>query len=102
MAVMLVYLLEPLGLTMEDLPDMGTLLQGSASLLGEFQVYTRAPLISRQHSVSLCARAGLSKAALAHGGWPGLQRVYQSHPFQHNRLCTQRHTLLRPLCCQTR
>ena len=65
MAVMLVYLLEPLGLTMEDLPDMGTLLQGSASLLGDqFQVYTRAPLILRQQllSVSLCARAGLRQS----------------------------------------
>ena len=104
MAVMLVYLLEPLGLTMEDLPDMGTLLQGSASLLGDqFQVYTRAPLILRQQLLFPYVH-GLAfiKAALAHGGWPGLQRVYQHPPFPHNRLCIQRHTLLRHLCCQTR
>jgi len=82
MAVMLVYLLEPLGLTMEDLPDMGTLLQGSASLLGDqFQVYTRAPLILRQQLLFPYVH-GLAfvKAALAHGGWPGLQRVYQHPP----------------------
>jgi len=82
MAVMLVYLLEPLGLTMEDLPDMETLLQGSASLLGDqFQVYTRAPLILRQQLLFPYVH-GLAfvKAALAHGGWPGLQRVYQHPP----------------------
>jgi hypothetical protein len=82
MAVMLVYLLEPLGLTMADLPDMGTLLQGSASLLGEqFQVYTRAPLILRQQLLFPYVH-GLAfvKAALAHGGWPGLQRIYQHPP----------------------
>ena len=82
MAVMLVYLLEPLGLRMEDLPDMGTLLQSSASLLGEqFQVYTRAPLILRQQLLFPYVH-GLAfvKAALARGGWPELQRVYQHPP----------------------
>jgi hypothetical protein len=82
MAVMLIYLLEPLGLTMADLPDMGTLLQGSAALLGDqFQVYTRAPLILRQQLLFPYVH-GLAfvKAALAHGGWPGLQRVYQHPP----------------------
>jgi hypothetical protein len=82
MAVMLVYLLEPLGLTMADLPDMGTLLQGSASLLGDqFQVYARAPLILRQQLLFPYVH-GLAfvKAALAQGGWPGLQRVYQHPP----------------------
>src|SRR5437867_4825804 len=82
MAVMLVYLLEPLGLSMEDLPDMGTLLQSSASLLGDqFQVYTRAPLILRQQLLFPYVH-GLAfvKAALAQGGWPGLQRVYQHPP----------------------
>ena len=82
MAVMLVYLLEPLGLTMADLPDMGALLQGSAALLGDqFQVYTRAPLILRQQLLFPYVH-GLAfvKAALAHRGWPGLQRVYQHPP----------------------
>ena len=82
MAVMLVYLLEPLGLSMEDLPDMGTLLQSSAALLGEqFQVYTRAPLILRQQLLFPYVH-GLAfvKAALARGGWPELQRVYQHPP----------------------
>src|SRR5262249_58162300 len=80
--VMLVYLLEPLGLTMEDLPDMGALLQGSASLLGDqFQVYAQAPLILRQQLLFPYVH-GLAfvKAALAQGGWPGLQRVYQHPP----------------------
>jgi hypothetical protein len=61
---------------------MGTLLQGSASLLGEqFQVYTRAPLILRQQLLFPYVH-GLAfvKAALAHGGWSGLQRVYQHPP----------------------
>jgi hypothetical protein len=82
MAVMLMYLLEPLGLTMADLPDMGALLQGSTALLGDqFQVYTRAPLILRQQLLFPYVH-GLAfvKAALAHGGWPGLQRVYQHPP----------------------
>jgi hypothetical protein len=82
MAVMLLYLLEPLGLTMADLPDMGTLLQGSTALLGDqFQVYTRAPLILRQQLLFPYVH-GLAfvKAALTHGGWPGLQRVYQHPP----------------------
>jgi hypothetical protein len=81
-AVMLVYLLEPLGLTIENLPDMGTLLQGSTSLLGDqFQVYTRAPLILRQQLLFPYVQ-GLAfvKAALAQGGWPGMQRVYQHPP----------------------
>ncbi len=82
MAVMLLYLLEPLGLRMADLPDMGTLLQSSAALLGEqFQVYTRAPLILRQQLLFPYVH-GLAfvKAALARGGWPELQRVYQRPP----------------------
>ena len=82
MAVMLVYLLEPLGLTIEDLPDMGTLVQGSASLLGDqFQVYTHAPLILRQQLLFPYVH-GLAfvKAALAQGGWPGMQRIYQHPP----------------------
>jgi len=82
MAVMLVYLLEPLGLTMADLPDMGTLLQSSTALLGDqFQVYTRAPLILRQQLLFPYVH-GLTfvKAALAQDGWPGLQRVYQHPP----------------------
>jgi hypothetical protein len=82
MAVMLVYLLEPLGLTMADLPDMGALLQSSTALLGDqFQVYTHAPLILRQQLLFPYVH-GLAfvKAALAHGGWPGLQRVYQHPP----------------------
>jgi len=82
MAVMLVYLLEPLGLTMADLPDMGALLQGSAALLGDqFQVYTRAPLILRQQLLFPYVH-GLAfvKVALAQSGWPGLQHVYQHPP----------------------
>jgi hypothetical protein len=82
MAVMLVYLLEPLGLTMADLPDMGTLLQGSTALMGDqFQVYMRAPLILRQQLLFPYVQ-GLAfvKAALAQGSWPGLQRVYQHPP----------------------
>jgi hypothetical protein len=82
MAVMLVYLLEPLGLTMADLPNMGALLQGSAALLDDqFQVYTRAPLVLRQQLLFPYVH-GLAfvKVALAHGGWPGLQRVYQHPP----------------------
>jgi hypothetical protein len=82
MAVMLVYLLEPLGLTIADLPDMGALLQSSTSLLGDqFQLYTRAPLILRQQLLFPYVH-GLAfvKAVLAHSGWPGLQRVYQHPP----------------------
>jgi hypothetical protein len=82
MAAMLVYLLEPLGLTMADLPDIGALLQGSTSLLGDqFQVYTRAPLILRQQLLFPYVHGlAFMKAALAHSGWPGLQRVYQHPP----------------------
>jgi hypothetical protein len=82
MAVMLIYLLEPLGLRMENFPDMETLLQSSAALLGEqFQVYARAPLILRQQLLFPYVH-GLAfvKAALARGGWPELQRVYQRPP----------------------
>ncbi len=81
-AVMFAYILEPLGLNMEDLPDLQTLLQASGSLLGEqFQVYTRAPLILRQQLLFPYVH-GLAfvKAALARSGWEGLQRVYQHPP----------------------
>lgn len=81
-AVMFVYILEPLGLAMEDLPDLQTLLQASGSLLGEqFEVYTRAPLILRQQLLFPYVQ-GLAfvKAALARSGWEGLQRVYQHPP----------------------
>ena len=81
-AVMLVYLLEPLGLNMDDLPDMQAMLQASTSLIGDqFQVYTRAPLILRQQLVFPYVH-GLAfiKAALARGGWEGLDRVYRHPP----------------------
>ena len=81
-AVMLAYLLEPLGMSMDDLPDMQAILQASTSLMGDqFQVYTRAPLILRQQLVFPYVH-GLAfiKAALAHGGWEGLEHVYQHPP----------------------
>jgi len=81
-AVMLVYLLEPLGLSMDDLPDMQALLQASAPFMGEqFQVYARAPLILRQQLVFPYVH-GLAfiKEALAHGGWEGLDSVYRHSP----------------------
>jgi len=81
-AVMLAYLLEPLGMSMDDLPDMQAILQASTSLFGEqFQVYARAPLILRQQLVFPYVH-GLAfiKAALAHGGWEGLEQVYQHPP----------------------
>jgi hypothetical protein len=82
MAVMLAYLLEPLGMSMDDLPDMQAILQASSSLIGDqFQVYARAPLILRQQLVFPYVH-GLAfiKAALAHGGWEGLESVYQRPP----------------------
>ena len=81
-AVMLGYLLEPLGLHMEDLPDLEMLLQAGGSLLGDqFQVYARAPLILRQQLLFPYVH-GLAfvKAALARSGWEGLQRIYQHPP----------------------
>jgi len=81
-AVMFVYLLEPLGLSVDDLPDMQALLQASMSLLGDqFQVYARAPLILRQQLLFPYVH-GLTfvKAALARGGWEGLAHVYQHPP----------------------
>jgi len=82
MAVMLAYLLQPLGLSMDDLPDMHTLVHAGASLLGEqFQVYARAPLILRQQLLFPYVH-GLAfvKAALARGGWAELERVYRRPP----------------------
>jgi hypothetical protein len=81
-AVMLAYLLEPLGMSMDDLPDMQAIVQAGASLMGDqFQVYARAPLILRQQLVFPYVH-GLAfiKAALARGGWEGLEEVYQHPP----------------------
>ncbi|MBM3224089.1 MAG: hypothetical protein FJZ47_09835 [Candidatus Tectomicrobia bacterium] len=81
-AAMFLYLLEPIGLQIDDIPDMQTLLQMGGALLGEqFQVYNRAPLILRQQLLFPYVH-GLAfvKAALARGGWPGLRRVYQRPP----------------------
>ncbi len=81
-AVMFAYLLEPLGLTMTDLPDMQTLLQASGALLGDqFHVYTQAPLILRQQLLFPYVQ-GLAfvKAALTRSGWEGLHQVYQHPP----------------------
>src|SRR3989442_4644542 len=69
-------------MSMDDLPDMQTILQASTSLMGDqFQVYGRAPLILRQQLLFPYVH-GLAfiKAALAHGGWEGLERVYQHPP----------------------
>ena len=81
-AVMLAYLLGPLGMSMDDLPDMQAMLQASTSLMGDqFQVYARAPLILRQQLVFPYVH-GLAfiKAALARGGWEGLDNVYRHPP----------------------
>src|SRR5262249_38397198 len=81
-AVRLACLVEPLGLRMDDLPDMQALLQASTPLMGEqFQVYARAPLILRQQLVFPYVH-GLAfiKEALAHGGWAGLDNVYRHPP----------------------
>ena len=82
LAVMLTYILQPLGLSMEQLPDMQTLLQAGAEMVGEpFQVYAKAPLILRQQLVFPYVH-GLAfvKVALAHGGWAGLERIYRHPP----------------------
>lgn len=81
-AVMFAFLLEPLGLSMEQLPDMQTLLQASTAFLGDqFQVYTRAPLILRQQLLFPYVH-GLSfmKAGLARGGWPAVAGIYRQPP----------------------
>ncbi|MGE3538988.1 MAG: hypothetical protein AB7N91_16335 [Candidatus Tectimicrobiota bacterium] len=81
-AIMFAYLLEPLGLSLEQLPDMQSLLQAGTALLGEqFQVYTKAPLILRQQLLFPYVH-GLSfiKAALARGGWPALEQIYRQPP----------------------
>lgn len=82
MAVMFAYLLAPLGLSMEQLPDMQSLLQAGTALLGEqLQVYAQAPLILRQQLLFPYVH-GLAflKTALAQGGWPGLVRLYRQPP----------------------
>jgi hypothetical protein len=87
-AVMFVYLLEPLGLTMEDIPDLRTLMQTGSSLLGEqFQIYTKAPLILQQQLVFPYVH-GLAfiRVALEHGGWAGLQRLYQRPPVSTSQI----------------
>lgn len=81
-AVMLAYLLAPLGLSVHDVPDLQALLQTGMALVGDqFQVYARAPLILRQQLLFPYVH-GLAfvKAVLAHGGWEGLARVYQHPP----------------------
>ena len=82
LAVMLMYMLEPLGLRIDQVPDMSTLLQAGASLLGgQFAVYTEAPLILRQQLVFPYVY-GLEfvKMALTQGGWARLKHVYQRPP----------------------
>jgi len=82
MMVMFAYVLQPLGLSMEQLPDMRSLVQMGASLLGDqFQHYAKAPLILRQQLLfPYVAGTTFVKAALAQGGWPRLARVYQHPP----------------------
>ena len=87
-AVMFMYLLEPMGLTMDDMPDLHTLIQSGGALLGDqFQVYAKAPLILRQQLVFPYVH-GLSfvKAALERGGWESLQRVYQQPPVSTSQI----------------
>lgn len=82
MAVMWLYLMEPLGLSLAQLPDLQWLGQSGTSWLGEsFHVYAQAPLILQQQLLFPYTH-GLAflKAALAHGGWEGLERVYRHPP----------------------
>ena len=82
MVVMFTYLLQPMGLTMEQLPDMRSLVQTGASLFGEqFQIYAQAPLILRQQLLfPYVSGTAFIKAALAQGGWARMARVYQQPP----------------------
>jgi hypothetical protein len=87
-AVMFVYMLEPLGLKLDQLPDMQALIQTGAALMGDqFQVYTKAPLILRQQLIFPYAQ-GLTfvKAALAQGGWATLAQVYAQPPLSTEQI----------------
>jgi hypothetical protein len=81
-AVMFIYLLEPLGLSMDDLPDMQALLQAGMAMIGDqFQVYARAPLILREQLLFPYVHGlAFTKAVLVRHGWPGLAQVYRRPP----------------------
>lgn len=82
MAVMLAYMLQPLGTRLEDLPALEALLQADGAFLGnQFQVFERAPLVLKQQLLfPYVAGLRLVKTALARGGWTALERLYTQPP----------------------
>ena len=82
LAVMLAYMLQPLGASLEQLPDLESVMPSGTAFLGEqFQLYERAPMVLQQQLL-FPYLSGLTfiKAALMHAGWNGLQQVYQRPP----------------------
>ena len=97
--VMFAYLLEPLGLSMDDLPDMRTLLQASMSLVGEPVpgLCTGAAHSPSTAPVSLCAGARLRESCpgARRLGGPGTGLSASSRRRQ-NRSCIRKNILLTP------
>jgi hypothetical protein len=81
MAVMFAYILQPLGMRIEQMPDLERLLPAENTLLGEqFQVFARAPLILKQQLLfPYISGLRFVRTALSRHGWEALRDLY-AHP----------------------
>jgi hypothetical protein len=82
MAVMIAYLLAPIGASIEELPDVGRLLEGQgAAVASAFPTFQRAPkAIQRLLLFPYVEGSRFVTAALRQGGWPAVDRLYRDPP----------------------
>jgi hypothetical protein len=81
MAVMFAYMLQPLGMRLEQMPELESLLQTESTWLGgQFQVFEGAPAILKQQLLfPYIYGLRFVKTALSRHGWDALRDLY-AHP----------------------
>ncbi|HSF01407.1 MAG TPA: hypothetical protein VLA62_00260, partial [Solirubrobacterales bacterium] len=79
---MLAYLLGPMGVRPESLPDVGQLLAGQAGAIGQgFPTFAAAPPgLQRLFLFPYVEGSAFAQAGLRHGGWAAIDSLYADPP----------------------
>ena len=82
MAVMLAYVLVPTGLSLDQIPDIGSLMEGpGGGAASGFPTFEKAPVaLQRLLLFPYVEGSRFVIAALQEGGWPAVDRLYRDPP----------------------
>lgn len=87
MAVMIAYLLVPTGLSIEQLPDIASLMQGGGEASAAYPTFEQAPeALQRLLLFPYVEGSSFVIAALKTGGWAAVDRLYREPPLSTEQI----------------